>query len=487
MAQYIVDIAIVTIIAITAVFIFLQSKAKGGLAEQIEILQTQNIKEKEILNNDRISLQEREAKLNELQDQTFKKMDKLETEQAEIDDARRALQSEREFMRMEYQTKLLDIIGMRADEAKEYYFQLMDERHAAERKKRVDKHLEELEQTKRREGYKILLNAMENMSNDITSDNVVSSIEISSDDIKGRLIGREGRNIKSLENVLGVNLIIDDTPGVISVSCFDPIRREIATRVLEKLVETGRINQATIEHEAKVIGEQVDELIINYGNDALDEFAIGDVDSEITYILGALHFRTSFGQNVLAHSIEAAKIAVSIANQLGVDSKLAARATLLHDIGKYDKYETGKSHVQIGKQYAEAAGECEEVVNSIESHHGDVEATNIYAVITMIADRISASRPGSRKFAVQNYIERITSLEEIANSVIGVTKSYALQGGRELRLIVDAGAVNDDDMPVIVDTIKRQIEAQLAFPGVIKIHAIRETRVVVDAIKNNGN
>ncbi|WOO87272.1 HDIG domain-containing protein [Mollicutes bacterium LVI A0039] len=486
MTDYLILCVIVALVVFTVVFIIMQNKAKGGLLEQIESLRDQNIKEKEILNKDRIQLQERESKLNELQDQTFKKMDRVEKELAEIEQTRKQQGVERDFMRSEYQEKLLAIIGMSKEEAREYYFQLMDERHASERRKIVEKHLEKIEQTKRREANKILLSAMENLSSEITTDNVVTSIEIKSDEIKGRLIGREGRNIKTIENVLGVNLIIDDTPGIISVSCFDPIRREIATRTLEKLLETGRINQVTIEQEAKLVTELVDELIVEYGNQALDEFSVSDINSELVYTLGALHFRTSFGQNVLAHSIEAAQIAVKIANELKVDAKLAARCTLLHDIGKYDKYETGKPHTEVGKLYAESCGECEEVINSIESHHGDVPATNIYAVITMIADRISASRPGSRKFAVQNYIERITKLEEIANGVIGVNKSYALQGGRELRLIVESSAINDEDLPIVTDTIKRQIEEQLAFPGVIKINAIRETRYSTDAIKNNS-
>lgn len=486
MTEYLLLFAIFILIIITIIFIIMQGRAKGGLLEQIESLRDQNIKEKEILNNDRLQIQEREVKLNELQDATFKKIDRVEQEFQQLEAYKKQLDIERENMRNEYQSKLLTIIGMSYEEAKEFYFQQMDERHANERRKLIDKHIEEIEVVKRREANKILLNAMENISSDISNDNVVTSIEIKNDEIKGRLIGREGRNIKTIENELGVNLIIDDTPGIISVSCFDPIRREVATRTLEKLLETGRINQVTIETEARHIADQVEDLIIEYGNQALDDFAINDVSHEIVYALGALKFRTSFGQNVLSHSIETAQIAIKIANELKVDAKLAARCALLHDIGKFDKFKTGKPHTVIGKQYAEAGGECEEVINSIESHHGDVPPTNIYAIITSIADRISASRPGSRKFAVENYIERITKLEEIANSVIGVSKSYALQGGRELRLIVESGAVNDEDLPIITDTIKRQIEEQLAFPGIIKINAIRETRYCADAIKKNN-
>ncbi len=486
MSTILTALVVLAIVIFAIIFIILQSKAKGGLIQQIEILQNQNIKEKEILNQDRLQLQERENKINELQDQTFRKMERLEKEATEIEEERRELQAEREFFRAEYQQKLLNIIGMSSDQAREYYFQQMDERHSNERRKIVEKHLEQIENGKRKEAQKILVNAMENLSNDITADTVVNDIEIKSDDMKGRFIGREGRNIKTIENVLGVNLIIDDTPGIISISSFDPIRREVATRVICKLVESGRINQVTIEHEAKLVQAEVEELIINYGNEALDEFSLANVDNEIIYTLGALHFRSSFGQNVLNHSIEAARIAVSIANELKIDTNLAARCALLHDIGKYDRYQSGKPHTEIGRIYAEKAGECEEVINSIVSHHGDVEATSIYSVITAIADRISASRPGSRKFAMQNYIERISKLEEIANTVIGVSRSYALQGGRELRLVIESNSVADEDMPIIVDTIKRQIEDQLAFPGVIKINAIRETRCSQEAIKNNS-
>lgn len=486
MLEYIFPIIILVLLVVTVIIIIFQLRVKDSLNNQIDILQTQNIKEKEILNNDRIQLQEREAKLNQMQDQNFQKQERLESELLEIEIMKKRLIDERQNNRDDYQQSMLKIINMSKDEVKELYFQMLDERHREERKRIIDKHIDEIEMTKRREGNKLLLKAMENISSEITSDSVVTSIELSNDDLKGRLIGREGRNIKTIENTLGINLIIDDTPGVISVSCFDPVRREVATRTLEKLLESGRINQATIEQEAKLNGELVDEMIFSFGNDALDQFAITDVNNDLVYILGALHFRSSFGQNVLAHCIEAAKIGISIANELKLDAKLAARCALLHDIGKYDKYETGKSHVQVGKLYAEQCGECHEVVNSIASHHEDEPADNVYSQITMIADRLSASRPGSRKFTGQNYMERITKLEEIANGVIGVSNSFALQGGRELRLIVEASAVADDDLPVLTDTIKRHIEEQLSFPGVIKINAIREVRYSQEAIKNNN-
>ncbi len=485
MIDHIIIAAICLLIILAIIIIIIQAKAKASLNIQIEALREQNIKEKDLLNIDRIQLQKREAKLDELQDQTLKKIDRVEDEMLELQAKKKQLEQEREYVQREYQQKLLDIIGMNQLEAKEYYFQLMDERHAGERKKIIEKHVEEITLAKRKEATKIILNAMENLSSEITNDNVLASLEIKNDEIKGKLIGREGRNIKTIENTLGINLIIDDTPGMISISCFDPIRREVAIRTVNNLLEDGRINQATIENVAQKIKKEVDEMIIDHGNGALDQFAITNVDNEIIYALGALYFRTSFGQNVLSHLIEAAKIATKIASELKLDEKLAARCTLFHDIGKYDKYETGKPHTIVGKMYAEAAGECHEVINSIESHHGDVPADNIYAIITTIADRISASRPGSRKFAVQNYIERISKLEEIANNVIGVSNSYALQGGREIRLIIESALVSDEDLPVITDTIKRQIEEQLVFPGIIKINAIRETRYTQDAIKNN--
>lgn len=486
MNEHIILLLIILLVVCSAVIIIIQSRAKVSLSKQLDELHEQNIKEKTIINNEKVQLHEREIKLNQLHDQTLNKIEKLEIEQQNINKIHKKFTEERENLINEYQTKLLEVVGMNKKEATEYYFQMLDQRYYRERKEIVEKHIEETEQKKRKEANKILLNAMENLSTNITVDNTVTSIEIKSDDIKGRLIGREGRNIKTIEQVLGVNLIIDDTPGIISVSCFDPIRREIATRTLEKLLETGRINQATIEAEAKQVSSEIDELIIEYGSQAIDQFAITNVSNTILYSLGALHFRTSFGQNVLAHSIEAAHIAVQIANELKIDATLAARCALLHDIGKYDKDELGKSHTEIGKIYAEAGSECDEVINSIESHHGEVEPTSMYSIITLVADRISASRPGSRKFAIQNYVERITKLEEIANNVIGVKKSYALQGGRELRLIIEADAVNDEDLPLITDTIKRQIESQLAFPGIIKINAIRETRHSVEAIKNNS-
>ncbi len=472
MTIHIIIVITFLLVLMTIVYIVVQEKAKGSLLKQIEFLRDQNLEEKKLLNNERKQLQKREIKLNELQDQTFLKMNKIENEKTRL--------------RNEYQEKLLNIIGMDFEQAQEYYFQLMDERHATERKNIIDKHSKEIEISKRKIATKVLLNAMENISMDVVNEVFVTSVEIKNDDIKGKLIGRDGRNIKTIENELGINLIIDDTPGVINISCFDPIRREIATRSLEKLLESGKINQSSIEHVISDIKSQLNEIIIEYGSNAIDQFAISNISPDIVYALGALHFRTSFGQNVLAHSIETAKIAMKIANELKIDSQLAARCALLHDIGKYDKYESGKPHTEIGVMYAEECEECDEVINSIASHHGDVEMNNIYSIITSIADRISAGRPGSRKFAVQNYIERIAKLEEIGNSVIGVSKCYALQGGREIRLIVEAAAVSDEDLPILTDTIKRKIENNIVFPGVIQINAIRETRYSQEAIKNNN-
>lgn len=330
----------------------------------------------------------------------------------------------------------------------------------------------------------ILIDAMENQAQVLTNEHVSYKINLPNDDLKGRFIGREGRNINTIETLLGVNLIIDDTPNVMSVSSFNSTRRTIAVDAINALIESGKINQAQIEEQANLSKLKIDEIIENKGIEVVNMFNITDMNFELVRLIGQLQFRGSMNQNVLLHSIEAANFAKKIANEINLDGDLAARATLLHDIGKIDSVETGKSHVEIGVQLATQYGECETVINAIAAHHDDVEVTNPYSVITKIADSISASRPGARIDQFDKYVERVEQLEKIACKFDEVENAYALSGGREIRIIVNSKNISDDNLTTLANKIKTEISDSITFPGVIKVSVIREVRHSEDAISN---
>ena len=327
----------------------------------------------------------------------------------------------------------------------------------------------------------MIVGCMQRYAADVTNNQTVSVISLPNDEMKGRIIGREGRNVRTIESVTGVDLIIDDTPEAIVISSFDPMRREIARLTLETLISDGRIHPTRIEEVYDKMCEEVKQQIREYGKDAVYGLGLSKMDPELIDIVGRLHFRTSYGQNALQHSIEVANISGLLASELGENVNLAKRAGLLHDIGKAIDYEMEGSHVQIGVELAKKYGEDKVVINSIASHHGDCDADSVIASIVAIADTISASRPGARNDSSENYFQRLEQLEEIGNSISGVDKAYAVSAGREIRVMVKPEEVDDVTSYQIARDIKNKIEDTMQYPGTIKVTVIRETRACEEA------
>ena len=374
--------------------------------------------------------------------------------------------------------KLEEISGFTSEQAKEFILNKVESevRHEAAMKIAEIEH--EFKEEADNKARNIISLAIQRCASEFVCEATVSAVDLPNDEMKGRIIGREGRNIRTIETLTGVDLIIDDTPEAITVSSFDPVRREIARLSLEKLISDGRIHPARIEEMVEKSKREVEQIIKQSGEQATFETGIHGINPELVKILGRLRYRTSYGQNVLVHSIEVSHIAGMMAAEIGADVTLAKRAGLLHDIGKALDHEMEGSHIQIGTDLAKKYRENPEVVHAIEAHHGDVEATTLVAMIVQAADAISAARPGARRENLESYIKRLQKLEEIATGFDGVDKCFAIQAGREIRIMVKPEKVSDDNMVFLARDISKKIEDELEYPGQIKVNIVRENRVI---------
>ena len=374
--------------------------------------------------------------------------------------------------------ELLRVAGMTAEQAREQALQRIEDDVRDDAGALVRKVTEEAQLQAKEKAREITLMAVQRYAAEHASESTVRSIPIPSDDIKGRIIGREGRNIRAIEKATGVDLIVDDTPGVIVVSCFDKVRQQVAAESLMKLIEDGRIHPARIEEVVGQVQKEMEERIGKYGRDAIVEVKLRNVHPKVVEAMGRLQFRTSFGQNILRHSIEVAFISQMIAEQLGLKGEIARRCGFLHDIGKAMDHEMEGGHPKIGMDFAAQHGEREPVLNAIGGHHADIPSTSFYTPIVMAADAISGARPGARRESLERYIQRLEQLQDIALSQPGVNEAYAIQAGREVRVMVDAKRVSDDEAFFIAKRIADQVSAEMTFPGEIKVTVLRETRAV---------
>lgn len=426
-------------------------------------------REKNLDKRDEI-MQSREKGLEEREKNLLKKQDEIQE-----------IKNKTEEIRREQLEELERISGFTKEQARESVMKIVEEKMSKEIAAFIKERETEAKLDVDSKAKEMLVNCMQKYAADVTNEQTISVISLPSDEMKGRIIGREGRNVRTIESVTGVDLIIDDTPEAIVISSFDPLRREIARLTLETLIKDGRIHPARIEEVYDKMCNEVNQKIKEYGKNAIYELGLSKIDSELITIIGKLHFRTSYGQNALTHSKEVANISGLLAAELGENVNLAKRAGLLHDIGKAIDFEMEGSHVDIGVDIAKKYNENKIVINAIASHHGDTPATSIIASIVNIADTISASRPGARNDSSENYFQRLEKIEQIGNEVKGVDKAYAIQAGRELRVIVKPEEVDDLMSYQIARTIKEKIESDVQYPGTIKVTVIRETRATEEA------
>lgn len=426
-------------------------------------------------------VQRQEARLIQKEENLEKRSNNFEKRERELDKELQNIQGQKQELEKLYEQEMVElqkIAALTKEEAKQQLLSEMEKELTAEKALLIREQERKAKETITKNAKELLSYAVQKCAADHSQETTVSIVALPSDEMKGRIIGREGRNIKALETLTGIDLIIDDTPEAVVLSGFDPLRREVAKITLEKLIDDGRIHPAKIEEMVEKAKEEVDETIREEGERAVLETGVIGLHPDLVRLIGKLKYRTSYGQNVLNHSIEVSNLARIMAEELGLDPKLARRAGLLHDIGKALDHDMEGTHVEIGVEVLKKYKENALVINAVEAHHGDVEPQTLEAVLVQAADAISASRPGARRETLEAYIKRLQNLEEIADSFDGVEKSFAIQAGREVRIIVKPEKISDDKMTILAREVSKKIENEMDYPGQIKVNIIRETRVV---------
>ena len=457
-----------------------EAKKREGLLEvKEESIRAKNDIEKETKER-RAELQRLERRVQQKEENLDKKTDAIEKREASFAQKEEALAKQKEQVSKLNEQRVQElerISGLTSEQAKEYLLKTVED----DVKHEIAILVKELESRAKEEADKkakeLVVNAIQRCAADHVAETTISVVQLPNDEMKGRIIGREGRNIRTLETMTGVDLIIDDTPEAVVLSGFDPIRREVARIALEKLIVDGRIHPARIEEMVEKAQKEVETMIREEGEAATLEVGVHGIHPELIKLLGRLKFRTSYGQNVLKHSIEVSLLCGLLASEIGIDVRLAKRAGLLHDIGKAVDHEMEGSHIQLGVELCRKYKESATVINAVEAHHGDVEPQTLFAVLVQAADTISAARPGARRETLETYTNRLKQLEDITNSFKGVDKSFAIQAGREVRIMVVPEQVSDADMVLLARDISKKIEEEMEYPGQIKVNVIRESRV----------
>ena len=455
-------------------------KRESTLEAKEEILRSRKEYEKEEKER-RADLQKQERRLQQKEENIDRKTDAIEKKEEALAQKHAALDKENEEIKIikRSQTEMLErISGFTADEAKKYLIEQVESEVTHETALKIKEIEARAKDEADQYAREIVASAIQRCAADHVAEITVSVVPLPNDEMKGRIIGREGRNIRTIETLTGVDLIIDDTPEAITVSCFEPVRREVARLALEKLIADGRIHPTHIEEMVAKARREVDAVIKSEGERAVLETGVRGLHPELVKLLGRLHYRTSYGQNVLQHSIEVAHLAGMMAAELGADVATAKRAGLLHDIGKAVDHELEGTHVALGVEFLRKYHEREDVIHAVQAHHNDVEPQTVVACLVQAADAISAARPGARRENIENYIKRLEKLEEITGSYPGVETSYAIQAGREVRVMVKPEQVSEDDMVILAHELAKRIESELEYPGQIKVHVLRETKVI---------
>ena len=457
-----------------------ESKKKEALLEaKEENLKTKNELDKEVRER-RAEIQRYEKRVLNKEETIDKKMDSYEKKEAALkvkEEELAVMKAKVESLNEQRVQELERISGLTSEQAKDYLLKTVEEEVKHETAKLIKENEARVKEESEKRAKDIIVNAIQKCSTDHVSETTISVVNLPNDEMKGRIIGREGRNIRTIETLTGVDLIIDDTPEAVILSSFDPIRREVARIALEKLIVDGRIHPARIEEMVEKAQKEVETMIREEGEAAALEVGVHGLHPELIKLLGRMKFRTSYGQNALKHSIEVAHLSGLIAAEIGLDVRVAKRAGLLHDIGKSVDHDMEGTHIQLGVDICRKYKESAIVINAVEAHHGDVEPESLIACVVQAADAISASRPGARRETLETYTNRLKQLEDITDSFEGVEKSFAIQAGREIRVMVVPEKVSDADMVLMARDISKQIEAELEYPGQIKVNVIRESRV----------